>query len=69
MGTVKVPLCHCRCCKLPLLPWDCRSTALIFATGLPHHFPTAAVLLLQHRSKFAVASRVLLHATMHSIFY
>ncbi|KAJ7888854.1 hypothetical protein B0H14DRAFT_3127122 [Mycena olivaceomarginata] len=37
--------------------------------GLPHHFHTAAVPLLQHRSKFAIASRVPLHATMHSIFY
>jgi hypothetical protein len=29
--------------KLPLLPWDCRSTALIFAAALSHHFYTAAV--------------------------
>jgi hypothetical protein len=42
--------------------------------GLPqHHLDlcrwTAAVLLLQYRSQFAVASRVPPHATMHSIFY
>jgi hypothetical protein len=29
----------------------------------------AAVLPLQHRRNFAIASRVPLHATMHSIFY
>jgi hypothetical protein len=65
-GTVKVPLCRCCCRKLPLLPWDCRSTALIFAAGPPHHFHTATVLPLQHRRNFAIASRVA--ACYHALY-